>query len=118
MPCRNGNRNVDVLPAFSGAGLELSHCPLDDCGSGGCTYDVYGTYQGCLRKLGSVHGASIDVAVADASASPPSIRTWGRSGTVHVATEYEIQGGKLQRRGQIVCDYGAGKPLPPECPKL
>lgn len=118
IPCKNGERNVDALPAISGAGLELSHCPLDDCGSGGCTYDVYGMHQGCLRKLGSVHGVSIDVAVADAAASSPSIRTWGSSGTTHVATEYEVQGGKLQRRRQFVCDYGSGKPLPAECPKL
>jgi hypothetical protein len=118
MPCRNGERNVDVLPAISGAGIELSHCPLDDCGSGGCTYDVYGIHLGCLRKLGSVHGVSIDVAVADASAAPPSIRTWGRSGTTHIATEYDVLGGTLQRRRQFVCDYGSGKPLLPECPKL
>lgn len=113
-PCRNGERNVDAIGAAS---IELSHCPLDDCGSGGCTYDVYGAHQGCLRKLGSVHGASIDVAVADASAGA-SIRTWGRSGTTHVATEYDVQGGTLRRRRQFVCDYASGKPLAAECPKL
>jgi hypothetical protein len=115
--CRTGARQVDKLPAAGNLGLELSHCPLDDCGSGGCTYDVYSGQPGCLRKLGSVHGAWIDVAPSTPS-TPPSLRTWGRSGTTHIATEYDIEGGGLVKRRQFTCDYGSGKPLPAECPKL
>jgi hypothetical protein len=97
--------------------LELSHCPLDDCGSGGCTYDLYSKQGGCLRRLGNVHGAWIDVA-APSGSSPASIRTWGRSGTTHVATEYDVGGGGLVRRRQFVCEYGGDRPMPAECPKL
>lgn len=116
MPCRAGARKLDTLPPASGVVLELTHCPLDDCGSGGCSYQVYGLHQGCLRELGSVHGASIDVSTPDGG--PPLLRTWGRSGTTHVATDYQIEAGQLVRRGQFVCDYGSGKPMPPQCPKL
>jgi hypothetical protein len=116
-PCRTGERNVDKLPGSDAWGLELSHCPLDDCGSGGCTYDVYGLHAGCLRRLGTVHGAWIDV-VAPQGSTTPSLRTWGRSGTTHVATEYRIEGGRLARQRQFLCDYGSGKPMAAECPKL
>jgi len=95
----------------------MSHCPQDDCGSGGCTYDVYVAEGACLRAAGSVHGVSYDVAVPAAGAAP-GLRTWGRSGTTHIATEYELSGGKLVKQRQFVCDYGSGKPLPAECPKM
>jgi hypothetical protein len=115
-PCRTGSRKLDSLPESAGLVLSLSHCPLDDCGSGGCSYEVYGQYHGCLRRLGEVRGASIDITAPDAAA--PSIRTWGRSGTTHVATDYELQEGRLVPRGRLVCDYGSAAPLPAACPKL
>lgn len=115
--CRNGKREVTRVPEDAQSGFVMSHCPLDDCGSGGCTYDVYVAEGACLRAAGSVHGLSFDVAVP-ASGSAAGLRTWGRSGTTHVATEYELTGGKLVKQRQFVCDYGSGKPLPPECPKL
>ncbi|HQP34360.1 MAG TPA: hypothetical protein PLI95_04255 [Polyangiaceae bacterium] len=115
--CRNGKREVDRIPEDAQQAFVLSHCPLDDCGSGGCTYDVYEAEGACLRGVGSVHGASFDVAAPGAGA-PPALRTWGRSGTTHVVTEYELADGKLVKRRQFVCDYGSGKPMPEECPKM
>ena len=113
-PCRNGTRQLDSLP---GCGIDLSHCPLDDCGSGGCTYDVYGVHAGCYDRLGSIHGAWVDVVVERADAGL-MLRTWGRSGTTHVATEYDWSSGKLVQVRQFVCEYGSGQALGPECPKL
>jgi hypothetical protein len=116
-PCRTGQRQHDRLPTGEASELELSHCPLDDCGSGGCAYDVYGTQAGCYRRLGTIHGAWIDIVSAE-EAGGTRLRTWGRSGSTLVATDYDVSTGALVQRRQFACEYGVGKPLSPECPKL
>jgi hypothetical protein len=116
-PCRAGQRQFDQLPTGDGPEIWLTHCPLDDCGSGGCAYDVYGQPGGCLRRIGTIHGAWIDVA-APSDGHPTRLRTWGRSGSTHVATEYDMASGRLVPVRKFVCEYGGGRPLPSECPKL
>jgi hypothetical protein len=117
-PCRSGRRQLDRLPTEQPLGLDLSHCPLDDCGSGGCSYDVYGAPGGgCYRLLGTIHGGWIDV-VAGQDGGTAQLRTWGRSGSTLVATDYAMATGVLVQQRQFTCDYGAGRPLSHECPKL
>jgi hypothetical protein len=116
-PCASGARQLDPIDAGGGRSLALTHCPAGDCGSGGCAYEVFGASGGCLQPLGSFHAAWIDVLGPDGAAWPP-LRTWGRSGVTHYATEWAFEGGKFVEKRKFACDYGGRAPMPPECPRL